>query len=156
MKHQKTIIKIYAYEDRIKTINYAKEVGLEICSDGIIGMGETREDRVDMAIELRDLNLVSIPINVLMPIKGTPLEDVERLTEEEILKTIVIFRLINTKAQIRLGAGRNYIQGFGERTFRGGANATITGNLLTICGNKIKGGKKINKGFRIKTKLIII
>lgn len=151
--YYKDICSTHTYEDRIKTINFAKEVGLEICSGGIIGMGETREDRVDMAIELRDLNVVSIPINVLMPIKGTPLESVERLTEEEILKTIAIFRLINPKAQIRLAAGRNYMQGFGERAFRGGANATITGNLLTTCGNKIKDDKKLIKDLGLKLNL---
>ena len=78
------ICSTHTYEERIKTIECAKEVGLEICSGGIIGMGETREDRVDMAIELRELGVVSIPINVLMPIKGTLLENVDSLTEEEI------------------------------------------------------------------------
>ncbi len=148
--YYKDICGTHTYEDRIKTIEYAKEVGLEVCSGGIIGMGESREDRVDMAIELRDLNVVSIPINVLMPIKGTPLENVDRLTEEEILKTIAIFRLVNPKAQIRLAAGRNYMRGFGEKAFRGGANATITGNLLTTCGNKIKDDKKLIKGLGLE------
>lgn len=143
--YYKDICATHAYKDRIKTIEYAKEVGLEVCSGGIIGMGESREDRVEMAIELRELDVVSIPINVLMPIKGTPLENVDKLTEEEILKTIAIFRLVNPKAQIRLAAGRNYMTGFGERAFRGGANATITGNLLTTCGNKIKDDKELIK-----------
>lgn len=148
--YYKDICSTHTYEDRIKTIRYAQEAGLEICSGGIIGMGETREDRVDMAIELRELNVVSIPINILMPIKGTPLEKVEKLSEEEILRTIAIFRLVNPKAQIRLAAGRNYMQGFGKRAFRGGANATITGNLLTTCGNKIKDDKKLIKDLGLK------
>lgn len=146
------ICSTHTYEERIKTIECAKEVGLEICSGGIIGMGETREDRVDMAIELRELGVVSIPINVLMPIKGTPLENVDSLTEEEILKTIAIFRLVNPKAQIRLAAGRNYLKRFGERAFRGGANAMITGNLLTTCGNKIKDDKKLIKDLGLNLK----
>ena len=146
------ICSTHTYEERIKTIECAKEVGLEICSGGIIGMGETREDRVDMAIELRELGVVSIPINVLMPIKGTLLENVDSLTEEEILKTIAIFRLVNPKAQIRLAAGRNYLKRFGERAFRGGANATITGNLLTTCGNKIKDDKKLIKDLGLNLK----
>ena len=148
--YYKDICSTHTYEDRIRTIGYAKEVGLEVCSGGIIGMGESREDRVDMAIELRKLNVVSIPINVLMPIKGTPLENVEQLTENEILKTIAIFRLVNPKAQIRLAAGRNYMKGFGERAFRGGANATITGNLLTTCGNKIKDDKELIKSLGLE------
>lgn len=148
--YYKDICGTHTYEDRVKTIGYAKEVGLEVCSGGIIGMGETREDRVDMAVELRELDVVSIPINVLMPIKGTPLEKVEELSEEEILKTIAIFRLVNPKAQIRLAAGRNYMKGFGEKAFRGGANATITGNLLTTCGNKIKDDKELIKSLGLE------
>ena len=127
----------HTYEDRIQTILNAKEVGLEVCSGGIIGMGETREDRVDMAFELRNLGVLSIPINILMPIEGTPLEKQERLSEEEILKTIAIFRFINPKANIRLAGGRSLLSHYGEKAFKAGANATITGNLLTTCGNTI-------------------
>lgn len=127
----------HTYEDRIQTILNAKEVGLEVCSGGIIGMGETREDRIDMAFELRNLGVLSIPINILMPIKGTPLEKQERLSEEEILKTIAIFRFINPKANIRLAGGRSLLNNYGEKAFKAGANATITGNLLTTCGNTI-------------------
>ncbi|WP_024613152.1 biotin synthase BioB [Clostridium sp. Ade.TY] len=127
----------HSFEDRIKTIKYAKEVGLEVCSGGIIGMGETIEDRIDMAIELRNLKIKSIPINVLIPIDGTPFESLNVLSEEEILKTISIFRFINKDANIRLAAGRSTMKNNGENAFNVGANATITGNLLTTCGNKI-------------------
>jgi len=142
----------HTYDDRVKTINEAKKAGLEICSGGIIGLGESREDRVDMAMELRNLNVLSIPINVLMPIMGTPLETQEALSENEILRTIAIFRFINPAANIRLAAGRGLIKNNGEKAFKVGANATITGNLLTTCGNKICDDKKMIKALGLDLK----
>ncbi|WP_300349381.1 biotin synthase BioB [Clostridium sp.] len=128
----------HSYEERIKTIKLAKEIGLDVCSGGIIGLGERIKDRVILAITLRELEIKSIPINVLTPIKGTDFEKMEPLKEEEILRTIAVFRFINPKAKIRLAAGRENLENFGQKAFKGGANATITGNLLTTCGNKIK------------------
>lgn len=142
----------HTYEDRIYTIKNAKAVGLEVCSGGIIGMGESREDRIDMAFELKELKIMSIPINVLTPIPGTLLENQPLLNEEEILKTIAIFRFINPRAEIRLAAGRHRMTNSGELAFRGGANATITGNLLTTCGNQVKDDKEMikNLGLRVE------
>lgn len=127
----------HTYDDRINTIKNAKKAGLKVCSGGIIGMGETMEDRINMALELRALEIASIPVNVLNPIPGTPLEGMVSLEQEEILKTIAIFRFINPKAQIRLAGGRNLIDEFGKFCFTAGANATISGNYLTTAGNKI-------------------
>lgn len=128
----------HTYEDKIKCIKLAQKVGLEICSGGIIGMGETWEDRIDMAISLSELDVVSIPLNALMPIKGTPFEELPIISEEDILRTVAIFRLINPKADIRLAAGRSIMKNSGEKAFLSGANATITGNMLTTSGNNIK------------------
>lgn len=133
----------HSYEERINTINYAKEIGLEVCSGGIIGLGESILDRIDLAITLRELEIKSIPINVLSAIKGTKLQDMPPLEEEEILRTIAVFRFINPQAKIRLAAGRHLLEFFGENAFKAGANATITGNLLTTCGNKIKDDKRL-------------
>lgn len=94
-------------------------------------MGETWEDRLDMAISLSEVPAESIPINALMPIQGTPLEGQKTLTEDEILRTIAIFRYINPEANIRLAAGRALLKNDGEKAFRAGASATITGNMLT-------------------------
>ena len=101
------------------------------CSGGIIGMGETWEDRLDMAVSLAELGIDSIPINALMPIPGTPLENMPQLTEDEILRTIAFFRYINPEANIRLAAGRALLTNDGETAFKAGASATITGNMLT-------------------------
>lgn len=94
-------------------------------------MGETWEDRLDMAVSLAEIGVDSIPINALMPIKGTPLENEPRLTEEEILRTVALFRYINPEAEIRLAAGRALLTNDGEKAFKSGASATITGNMLT-------------------------
>ncbi len=121
----------HTYDMKIETLKLVKAEGMWACSGGIIGMGETMEDRLDMAISLAEVGVDSIPINALMPIKGTPLENLERLTEDEILRTIAFFRYINPKADIRLAAGRALMERDGERAFKSGASATITGNMLT-------------------------
>lgn len=121
----------HTYEQKIETLKKVKAEGMCACSGGIIGMGETWEDRLDMAVSLAELGIDSIPINALMPIKGTPLEDLPQLTENDILRTIAFFRYINPEANIRLAAGRALLTGDGEIAFRSGASATITGNMLT-------------------------
>lgn len=127
----------HSYQERIDTISEAKKAGMDICSGGIIGLGETFKDRISLAFKLRELEVKSIPINILSPIEGTPLENNEALSQEEILKTVAIFRFINPKALIRLAGGRNLIDQYGKNCFNAGINATITGNYLTTSGNKI-------------------
>lgn len=121
----------HTYEDKIATLKMVKEEGMCACSGGIIGMGETWEDRLDMAKELAEIGVDSIPINALMPIKGTPLQDMDSLSEDDILRTIAFFRYINPTANIRLAAGRALLQEDGRKAFEAGASATITGNMLT-------------------------
>ena len=125
----------HTYEQKFATLNVLKEEGMRICSGGIIGMGETWEDRIDMAISLSEVSVDSIPLNALMPIKGTPLEKQERLTEEDIVRTVAIFRYINPTAHIRLAAGRALMENDGKKAFEAGASATITGNMLTTAAN---------------------
>ena len=100
-------------------------------SGGILGMGETWEDRLDMAVSLAEVGVDSIPLNALMPIAGTPLEGLEHISEPDILRTVSFFRYINPEADIRLGAGRALLTNDGELAFKSGASATITGNMLT-------------------------
>ena len=128
----------HTYDDKIACIRRAQKAGLRVCSGGIIGMGETAEDRLDMAVSLSELGVRSIPINSLMPIKGTPFEDLDHISEDEILRTVAMFRYLNPTAYIRLAAGRDLMKNAGERTFRSGANATITGDMLTTSGNDIQ------------------
>lgn len=125
----------HTYDDKLTEIRLAREAGLNVCSGGIIGMGETWEDRIDMAVSLSELDICSIPVNALLPVKGTPFEDLTPLTEDEIIRTMAIFRYINPTAYIRMAAGRCYFKDGGKRLFKSGVNATITGNMLTTVGN---------------------
>ena len=121
----------HTYDMKIETLKKVKAEGMCACSGGIIGMGETWEDRLDMAISLAELDIDSIPLNALMPVPGTPLEGQPRLTEPDILRTVAFFRYINPEANIRLAAGRALLTNDGEIAFQSGASASITGNMLT-------------------------
>ena len=126
-----SICTTHTFDMKVETLKLVKAEGMWACSGGIIGMGETWEDRLDMALCLSELGVDSIPINALMPIPGTPLENRPCLVEGDILRTIAFFRYINPTADIRLAAGRALLTRDGELAFRSGANASITGNMLT-------------------------
>lgn len=142
----------HTYEDKLTEIRLAKEAGLSICSGGILGMGETWQDRIDMALQLAELEIESIPLNFLLPIGGTPLEGTKRLEPDEIIRIVTIFRYINPTAYIRIAAGRNYFEDGGEILFQAGANATLTGDMLTTIGNNTAQDREMLKklGFDIK------
>lgn len=106
-------------------------------------MGESFEDRIDMALSLSELEIDSIPLNILRPIKGTLFADLPPLSDEEILRTLAIFRYINPKAFIRMAAGRSRFADGGKILFQSGANASITGDMLTTTGTDIAGDKKM-------------
>lgn len=144
----------HTYEDKLNEIRLAREAGMEVCSGGIFGMGETWQDRLDMAALLAELQVNSIPLNFLLPIKGTPLEDREKLTQEEIIRIVAIFRYLNPTAFIRIAAGRSYFEQGGEILFRAGANATLTGDMLTTVGNNIAQDREMLEqlGFQLKEK----
>lgn len=127
----------HTYDDKINTINNARKAGLEICSGGIFGLGETFEDRLDMFFELYNLKIKSVPINVLNPIKGTPFEHNKPLTQEELNRTVAIARFILPDAFLRLAGGRLLFKDKGISIFSCGANATITGDMLTTSGTSI-------------------
>ena len=131
----------HTYEDKVTNIQRARAAGLEVCSGGILGMGETWEDRIDMALDLSELGVVSIPLNLLTPIPGTPLEEAEPLTEGDVFRSVAIFRLLNPTAWIRMAAGRRCFADGGRKLFRCGANAAITGDMLTTTGTGIAGDR---------------
>lgn len=141
----------HTFDDKINCIKNAQRAGLNVCSGGIFGMGETWEDRVDMALTLYELGIQSIPLNALTPIKGTPLEALPVLSEDDILRIVVIFRFINPTAYVRLAAGRKLMSSSGRAAFLSGANATITGDMLTTSGNNTQQDKAMLKecGFDI-------
>ena len=135
----------HTYDDRVNTIKNAKAVGLNVCSGGIFGLGETIEDRIDMALDLRTLDIHSVPINVLTPIPGTPFENNEEVNPFEILKTISIYRFILPKAFLRYCGGRIKLGEHAKTGLRCGINSALTGNFLTTTGTTIETDKKMIK-----------
>lgn len=146
--YHKHICTTHNFEDRVNTVKMIQKYGMEACCGVIIGMGESREDRIDMALSLRELNPKTVPINFLNPIKGTPLEDCEdKIDEEEILKTICLFRIILPNAMLRYAGGRTtrlskYNQKLG---IVAGINSVLVGNYLTTTGSKSEEDKQMLK-----------
>lgn len=131
-------------EDKRRTIAAARKAGLEVCSGGIIGMGETMADRVDFALELRDLGVNSVPINILNPIKGTPLENIGLISEEEIIRTVAMFRFVMPATPLRFAGGRMRLSHTALlRIMKGGMNGVLMGDMLTTVSNTISDDRKL-------------
>ncbi len=128
----------HTQQDKIRSIEAARKAGMEVCSGGIMGLGESMEDRIDLAITLRELQIKSVPVNMLNPIPGTPYENNPRLTEEDMCRIVAIFRFLLPDAFIRLAGGRGLMDDQGRRCFCSGANAAITGDMLTTSGITIQ------------------
>ena len=123
------------WSDRLATVERAKSLGLEVCSGGLFGLGESWKDRYDLAMVLRDIGIDSIPVNFLNPIQGTPLAGYPILSVEEALRIMAMFRICVPQATIRICGGRPTT--FGDRQaeiLRSGINAMMTGNYLTTSG----------------------
>ena len=128
----------HTFEDKTAAIKAARAAGLSVCSGGIMGLGETKEDRIDMAVSLRELGVKSVPVNMLNPIPGTPYEKNERLTEDDMRRIAAVYRFILPDASIRLAGGRGLMKDKGEGCFQSGANAVISGDMLTTSGYTIE------------------
>ncbi len=128
----------HTFEDKVNAVKAAKAAGLSVCSGGIMGLGETEEDRIDMAFTLRELGIRSVPVNMLNPIPGTPYEGNARLTVDDMRRIVAVYRFILPDAFIRLAGGRGLMEDKGEGAFCSGANAAITGDMLTTAGYTIE------------------
>lgn len=142
----------HRFDDKVQAIRAAQSAGLSVCSGGIMGLGETTEDRIDMALTLRELGILSVPVNMLNPIPGTPLENNERLTKEEMQRIVAVYRFILPKASIRLAGGRGLLPDKGKSCFTSGANAAISGDMLTTAGITTKTDMALLKelGYEVK------
>ena len=137
----------HTYANKVSTISNAKKAGLEVCSGMLLGAGESFEDRLKLARELNDLSVDSVPINILIPIKGTPLENNKVLTESEIESSIIEISKILTPEKIRLAGGRIHLKDSGYNLLKHSVSALITGDMATTA------GCSVNDDIRIVEKL---
>lgn len=135
----KKIVSTHDFSERVDTVKAAKNAGLEVCSGGILGMGESWRDRIDMALLLKDLDVDSVPLNFLVPIKGTPMENAPSISPSEAIRAIAIFRIILKSAIIKIVAGReSVLKDFQGMMYSAGANGMMVGGYLTIAGRSVE------------------
>ncbi len=147
------IVTTHKQAEKIETIREAREVGLEVCSGGIWGLGESFDQRMEMAFQLRELEVDSIPINFLHPIPGTPLENASFITPLEALRDLAIYRMILPDKHILIAGGREYLMGDLQAMLLAmGISGLMVGNYLTTRGRNYEDDIKLVRdlGLRIK------
>lgn len=146
------IVTTHAYTDRIKTIQAAKQAGLGICAGGIFGIGEDDDDRIEMAFELRRLDVDTVPMNFLHPIEGTPLGRAETLSPRQILRIIAIYRFILPKINLKIAGGRVLnLRDMQSWIFYAGATSILSGNYLTTAGRAVHEDMQMIKDLGFET-----
>ncbi|MBI2111111.1 MAG: biotin synthase BioB [Nitrosarchaeum sp.] len=126
----------HTYDDRLKTLQIARDAGLELCTGGIIGLGETRKQRMELALELAALYPEEVTINILVPIPGTPLELQTKIENSEIVRMFSVIRFLLPESVIKISGGRETnLEDSGEELLQSGANGIITSGYLTMGGN---------------------
>lgn len=145
------ICRTHTYSDKLNTIDAAMSAGISVCSGGIFGLGETWEDRIDMAFKLKELPIDSVPINYLIPVKGTPLGEQDMLNPFEALKIVSLYRFILPQKEIRICGGRMQVLGeFNAMVFMAGADSLLTGNYLTTTGRTFSDDLKLIKDYGLE------
>lgn len=138
-RYSELIADTHSIDDKIATIKHLQSFGVTNCTGGIFGLGETWQDRLDMAFAIKELDVEGIPLNVLLPIKGTPLEKNQIMTPAEIAKAFALFRLVNPTKMIKFAAGRETVmKDFQGLLMLAGANSLMTGGYLTTRGRSIE------------------
>jgi biotin synthase len=135
-RHFDKVVSTHSYADRVRTIQLAKQAGMETCCGGIVGLGESDEDLIDLALALRDLEVDSVPVNFLDPRPGTPLAGRDRITPTDALRALCLFRFANPRADIRVAGGREVNLRSMQAMALYPANSLFTSGYLTTGGNQ--------------------
>lgn len=128
----------HTFGDKVKAIKAAQAAGLDVCSGGIMGVGETPEDRISLAMSLRELGIKSVPVNMLNPVPGTEFGKREKLSNDEMRRIFAVYRFILPTASLRLSGGRGLMEDKGRGCLMSGANAVITGDMVTTAGISVQ------------------
>ena len=131
------------YSERLDMVRRAKKSGMEVCCGGLLGLGESFEQRVELAFTISHENVDSIPLNFHIPVEGTRLEKLELMKPLDILKTIVMFRLVNPNSEVKISAGRIHLRDLQSMVFYAGATGIMIGDLLTVAGRKVEKDMKM-------------
>ena len=141
----------HTYEDRLKTLSIARDAGLELCTGGIIGLGETRAQRLELILELARLYPEEVTINILVPVPGTPLELQADLPNSEIVRMFSVIRFLLPESVIKISGGRETnLDDSGEELLQSGANGIITAGYLTMGGNEAEKDRKMIEKIGLK------
>mgnify|MGYP001812286093 CR=1 FL=1 len=142
----------HTYEDRLKTLGIARDAGLELCTGGIIGLGETREQRLELTLELARLYPEEVTINILVPVPGTPLELQVDLPNSEIVRMFSVIRFLLPESVIKISGGRETsLDDSGEELLQSGANGIITAGYLTMGGNEAEKDRQMIEKIGLQT-----
>ncbi len=142
--HYAKIVSTHDFNQRVETVQKASSAGFKICCGGILGLGETLEDRISMAETIKSLPVDSVPLNILVPIKGTRLFGIDEISPMEVIRTIAIFRLILPDRVIRVIAGReSRMKDYQAMAFMAGANGMMVGGYLTVNGRSIEEDREL-------------
>lgn len=148
------ICRTHDFDNRMDTARIVNTAGLELCCGGIIGMGESRNQRLELAFSIAELNPAEVPINILIPKEGTPLALAKTITSDEAIKTIAVFRFIMPKTILKIAGGREiYFKDEGRMALNAGANGIISGGYLTTGGNEIRRDLRMIKEIGIQSEL---
>lgn len=139
----------HSYQENVDTINAARDAGLRVCSGGILGMGESLAQRIELAQTLRQLNVESVPLNFLNPQQGTPMGQINPMKPLEILQSIAVFRYMLPKAEIRIAGGRQFLGDMQAMIFMAGASGVMIGDYLTTKGRQVEDDLKMIRDLKL-------
>jgi biotin synthase len=147
--HFHRVCTTHSYQENIDTVRHAVQAGLRVCAGGILGMGESLDQRIELALTLRGLGVESVPLNFLSPQEGTPFGQLEPLSPLEILKSIAVFRYMLPRAEIRIAGGRQFLRDLQAMIFMAGASGIMIGDYLTTKGRQVEDDLQMLRDLRL-------